>query len=125
MLISHNLLSDLFSIYLFSLSVFVNLLSCLVLMLMCMYSVASTCSKLFSCNVLCQHPLQQQDQDEEDENEEECLCGVCGELYEDETDEPQIWIQCDLCGQWLHCSCEQLSAPPPPESSYICVKCQK
>ena len=39
------------------------------------------------------------------QDEEKYLCGVCGELYEEETEEPQIWIQCDLCGQWLHCSC--------------------
>ena len=32
------------------------------------------------------------------QDEEKYLCGVCGELYEEETEEPQIWIQCDLVG---------------------------
>ena len=51
--------------------------------------------------------------------------GDCGHLYEDETEEPEVWIECSLCSQWFHCSCEGLSFLPPIETNYICLKCQK
>ena len=34
-----------------------------------------------------------------DDEEEDCFCGCCGCLYESETEEPEIWIECGLCGQ--------------------------
>lgn len=61
-------------------------------------------------------------QEQQHLDEEEYKCGVCGELYKHETEEPQVWIQCDLCEQWLHCSCEHLSAPHQ-QILTICVKC--
>ena len=45
----------------------------------------------------------------DDDSEQEWFCGDCGHLYEDETEEPGIWIECSLCIQWFHCSCEGLS----------------
>ena len=59
------------------------------------------------------------------ESEEEWFCGDCGRLYEDETEEPEIWIECGLCSLWFHCSCEGLSCLPPIETNYICLKCQE
>ena len=60
-----------------------------------------------------------------DDSEEEWFCGDCGCLYQEETEEPEIWIECSLCSQWFHCSCEGLSCFPPIETDYICLKCQK
>ena len=34
------------------------------------------------------------------------FCGDCGKLYEAETKEPEVWIECSLCSKWFHCSCE-------------------
>ena len=53
-----------------------------------------------------------------DDNEEHC--GVCGILYEEETDETKKWIACDVCGMWYHW--EHASIVEEPES-YICVNC--
>jgi len=36
----------------------------------------------------------------DDDNEE--YCGVCEILYEEETDEIEKWIACDVCGMWYH-----------------------
>lgn len=30
------------------------------------------------------------------------FCGVCEEVYEDETEELQNWIGCDNCESWFH-----------------------
>ena len=57
--------------------------------------------------------------------EQEWFCGGCGGLYEEETEESEIWIECGLCEQWFHCVCEGLSCLPPPEVNYICWKCQE
>lgn len=59
-----------------------------------------------------------------DESEEDSFCGDCGQLYQEETDEPEVWIECGLCNQWFHCTCEGLSSPPPTEAVYICLRCQ-
>ena len=50
------------------------------------------------------------------------LCGVCMKEYEEETVEPELWIACDFCNQWFHCTCEGL-VEPPQEDTYICSKC--
>jgi len=34
----------------------------------------------------------------DDDNED--YCGVCGTLYEEETNEIEKWIDCDVCGTW-------------------------
>ena len=51
----------------------------------------------------------------DEDSEQEWFCGDCGHLYEDETEEPEVWIECSLCSQWFHCSCEGLSCLPPIE----------
>ena len=58
------------------------------------------------------------------ETEEECFCGDCGQAYEEETAEPEIWIECTLCNRWFHCTCEKLTSPPSAEATYICLKCR-
>ena len=37
-----------------------------------------------------------------DDSEEDSFCGKCGKLYQEETDEPQVSIECSLCNQWFH-----------------------
>ena len=37
---------------------------------------------------------------------ESVLCGVCEKECEEETVEPELWIACDHCNQWFHCTCE-------------------
>ena len=59
-----------------------------------------------------------------DVSEKDSFCGDCGQLYQEETDEPEVWIECGLCSQWFHCTCEGLSSPPPAEVVYICLQCQ-
>ena len=55
-----------------------------------------------------------------DDNEE--YCGVCGILYEEETDEIEKWIACDVCEMWYHRECANIVEEP---ESYICVNCEQ
>ena len=52
-----------------------------------------------------------------------CYCGQCGKEYEEETDEPELWVACDLCDKWYHARCEHLSSVP--EGSYLCIVCRQ
>ena len=54
----------------------------------------------------------------------ECFCGDCGCAYQEETDEPEVWIECSMCEQWYHAKCEKLICLPQAEENYICLKCQ-
>ena len=57
---------------------------------------------------------------DDDDNEE--YCGVCGTLYEEETDEIEKWIACDAdCGTWYHWECTNIMVEP---EFYICVNCE-
>ena len=31
----------------------------------------------------------------------ECYCNVCGQKILEETEEPELWIQCEKCNAWL------------------------
>jgi len=33
-------------------------------------------------------------------------CGKCGEEFGESDDSNELWIGCDLCDKWYHCSCE-------------------
>lgn len=48
------------------------------------------------------------------------FCSKCGEAYEDETDEVQKWIACDLCDLWYHWDCVGVTTEP---DTYICDAC--
>lgn len=71
-------------------------------------------------HTIVQHPSVGEENSEENE---EYFCIICGAMYEEETVEPEVWVECDLCNKWLHCSCAGLSCPPPPEENFIRVKC--
>ena len=45
---------------------------------------------------------------------------VCGDLYEEETDEVEDWIACDLCNRWFHWYCVNITTEP---SSFVCISC--
>ena len=49
------------------------------------------------------------------------FCATCGKKYEEEAEEEETWIGCDLCDAWYHINCEKLEAIP--ECNYICIKC--
>ena len=53
-------------------------------------------------------------------NESEEYCGVCGDLYEEETDEVEDWIACDLCNRWFHWHYVNITTEP---SSFVCISC--
>ena len=57
--------------------------------------------------------------DDDDDNEE--YCGVCGTLYEEETDEIEKWIACDDCGTWYHWECTNTIMVEP--EFYIIIMC--
>ena len=48
-----------------------------------------------------------------------------GRAYQEEMEEPELWIECSMCEQWLNATCEKLTCLPPPETNYICLQCQK
>ena len=52
----------------------------------------------------------------------ECRCGICNYLYEEETDEEEVWIACDKCQLWFHVGCVDLVAEDIPDE-FICPKC--
>ena len=41
-------------------------------------------------------------------------CGVCGGVYEEETNEVEVWIGCEQCDSWFHATCLGLD-PSDPE----------
>jgi hypothetical protein len=50
------------------------------------------------------------------------FCGVCGSVYEDETDEVERWIACDNCSTWYHWTCVNVTLEP---SSFVCAHCEQ
>ncbi len=59
------------------------------------------------------------------EENEQWFCGCCREEYVDETESSQLWIACDLCQNWYHCSCEGLDKVPESDQDYVCTQCTR
>ena len=38
-----------------------------------------------------------------EDNEE--TCGICGQEWEDITEEEELWLDCGMCGGWFHAKC--------------------
>ena len=57
------------------------------------------------------------------DSEASCYCGSCRKEYQDETDDVEVWIGCDMCESWYCMSCEGLTNPPELDM-YICSKCR-
>jgi hypothetical protein len=51
----------------------------------------------------------------------EWRCGVCDRLYEDETEEEEVWIECSQCQLWYHVGCVHLTDIP---DEYFCPSCE-
>lgn len=54
------------------------------------------------------------------EKSDAVLCGVCGGLWEEETEEVEQWIQCDRCMNWYHWKCVCIVKEP---ETFSCNKC--
>ena len=46
---------------------------------------------------------------------------MCGGVYEEETNEVEIWIGCEQCDSWFHVTCLGLDSSDPED--YICDAC--
>ncbi|XP_065903776.1 uncharacterized protein [Dysidea avara] len=55
----------------------------------------------------------------ENSTPEAVFCSVCGELYEDLTEN---WIGCDNCTAWFHYGCAGITVAPNEYLRYGCVK---
>ena len=54
--------------------------------------------------------------------EQTCKCGICGQLYEEITEEVQNWIACDKCKRWFHFECVGIHSSP---ENFICSLCTR
>lgn len=55
------------------------------------------------------------------------ICGICTGVWEDHTEETELWLACSLCGGWFHCSCVGLGdlvEEEVAEIDYICNLCK-
>ena len=48
----------------------------------------------------------------------ECRCGVCGYLYEEETEE-ELWVEFDKCQAWYHVLCVHLLPDSIPDEFFL------
>ena len=56
------------------------------------------------------------------------ICGICTSVWEDHTEETELWLACSLCGGWFHCSCVGLGDLVEEEVAdidYICNLCKE
>ena len=51
----------------------------------------------------------------------EYFCNVCGHVYEEETEEVQNWIACDVCSNWFHYECVGIATEPERFQCSHCV----
>lgn len=49
-----------------------------------------------------------------------CYCTVCGQKFVEETEEPELWIQCEKCNAWLHYDCAGIEEEP---EHFFCRSC--
>ena len=58
--------------------------------------------------------------------EELYMCEICMEVWEDETVDEELWIQCEPCKGWFHAKCGGYGNTPTEEVTqltYICNTC--
>ena len=39
-------------------------------------------------------------------------CGQCAKQFEEETEESELWMACNMCEKWYCGTCERLESPP-------------
>lgn len=49
-------------------------------------------------------------------------CGICGAVYDDETEEVEFWVGCDNCDTWFHGTCIDVTTDNEPDK-YFCNAC--
>ena len=49
--------------------------------------------------------------------------GVCSKDWQEETEEVEDWIQCEMCEEWYHWQCQTIFGSVAPEE-FVCTKCQ-
>ena len=55
---------------------------------------------------------------------QEYHCGVCSQLYNENTEEEELWIACDNCFVWYHAICVGVDYDNIPEQ-FFCPSCHK
>ena len=53
----------------------------------------------------------------------ENTCRVCGNVWEAETEEVEVWVNCQSCTGWYHASCVGVDEEEAEETDYICDLC--
>lgn len=57
-------------------------------------------------------------------NDDQDVCGECGNIWEEETEESETWIECKICKQWYHAACIGLEQEELEDiGDYICESC--
>ena len=52
--------------------------------------------------------------------QEQYKCGVCQAVFEEETEESDMWIGCEECDTWFHWTCVGITIEP---DTYTCTTC--
>ena len=45
----------------------------------------------------------------------EVVCGVCSKDWQEETEEVEDWIQCEMCEEWYHWQCQNIFGSVAPK----------
>lgn len=60
---------------------------------------------------------------QEAETREVYRCGVCKAVFQEETEEEELWVGCESCDRWFHAVCVNIDLQSVPEE-YICQFCK-
>ena len=67
---------------------------------------------------------EQQKKSEKSSDETECKCPICKVVYTEDSEISEVWIECELCGQWYHLECTTLQVDDVTEDiDFICREC--
>ena len=55
-----------------------------------------------------------------DKQQQQYKCGVCRAIFEEETEETEMWIGCEECDSWYHWRCVGITVEP---DTYTCTTC--
>ena len=50
-------------------------------------------------------------------------CGVCHAMFEEETQEEELWVGCEYCDGWFHAVCVNIDLQCVPEE-FVCQFCK-
>ena len=52
------------------------------------------------------------------------MCEICMEEWKEETEEEELWVQCDECTGWFHAKCVGYEPQVSEFSHYTCDLCK-